>query len=476
MSSAWDLIVVGAGTAGLPAAIEAANAGARVLVVEQTDRIGGQLHVSAGQMSAAGTRRQAERGIRDTPDEHFADAMRICRNTADPALLRVAVDCAASTVDWLMENGFEMEPQCPAVLHLHEAYRIPRTYWGVDGGRSILKVLARLFEPLVAAGKIELRRETSVTRLLPGTDGGIAGVALGGAVGGAHGAGEAFARSVLLTAGGYGANPALFRELTGGRPLFTCALAHSNGSGIVLGRDAGGHVWQQEKYLPTMGGIEDPPGSGRCVWGELPSLTPQARKPWEIFVTRAGRRFVAEDDDSVDRREHALLEKTDDLTFWIVADDAMWRQAPPLLPAWPAAKLEAAWHGHASFAMAGSVGELAGKAGIDAAGLGETVAAFNRAARDGRDAFGRKFFPAPLATPPFRAIRCHGILLRTSAGLAVDRALRVIGRNGAPIPGLYAAGEIIGGGTLSGKSFVGGMSVTPALGFGRLLGKKLAGP
>lgn len=465
----WDLVVVGAGTAGLAAAIEAGTAGGRALVLEQTGRIGGQLHISAGQMSAAGTKRQAERGISDAPDAHFADAMRIGRGGADPALVRLAVDLAPSTIDWLMENGFAMAPECPAVLHLHEAYRAPRTYWGVEGGRSILKVLAALFEPLVAAGKVELRLEAKVTRLVIEASGAVAGAGV------RSGSGESTVRgrAVLLTTGGYGANPALFRELTG-KPLVTCSLPHADGSGIALARAAGAAIWNRDTYLPTLGGIEDPSGSGRAMWGELPLLTPQQRAPWEIFVDRAGRRFVAEDDASVDRRERALLERVDDLTFWIVADEAMARAAPPLLPGWPAAKLAAAWQGHPSFAVAETVAGLARAAGIDAAGLAATVAEFNRAAAAGRDAFGRRHFPLPLATPPYRAIRCHGILLRTAAGLAVDRELRVLDAGGEPIAGLYAAGEAIGGGALSGKSFVGGMSVTPALGFGRWLGRRLA--
>lgn len=79
------VIVVGAGTAGLAAAAELAGRGARVTLVEKSARIGGTLHVSAGQMSAAGTKLQRGRGIVDSPEAHFADAMRISKGTADAA-------------------------------------------------------------------------------------------------------------------------------------------------------------------------------------------------------------------------------------------------------------------------------------------------------------------------------------------------------------------------------------------------------
>ena len=77
----WDLIIVGGGTAGLPAAIFAARRGARVLVIEASLQLGGTLFLSTGQMSAAGTRLQKQKGITDSPQLHFDDVMRISQNT-----------------------------------------------------------------------------------------------------------------------------------------------------------------------------------------------------------------------------------------------------------------------------------------------------------------------------------------------------------------------------------------------------------
>ena len=89
-SGQWDMIVVGAGTTGLPAATFAAKRGGRVLLVEAAGKIGGTLHLSSGQVSAAGTRLQAEKGIEDSPEQHLEEAIRISRGTIDTELARLS--------------------------------------------------------------------------------------------------------------------------------------------------------------------------------------------------------------------------------------------------------------------------------------------------------------------------------------------------------------------------------------------------
>lgn len=460
-----DVAVIGAGTSGLAAASELAQRGAQVLLIEKSDRIGGTLHVSSGQMSAAGTKLQREKGIDDTPDRHFADVMRISRNTADPVLVRKAVDLAAGTIDWLMAEGFDLDPVCPAILHLHEAYKIPRTYWGRDGGRSVLAVLTQNFEQAKATGRLNLKLNTSLAGLIGA--GGVTGVRIGEP----EGESEVKAGAVVLSTGGYGANPKLFAELTNGYPLYSACWPTSTGDGIVAARSLGARVDCGEHFLPTFAGIEDPPGSGRVTWGELPVLTPQWRQPWEIYVTQAGTRFMAEDTDSVDSRERELLRQPG-MTFWIVFDARIRHEAPPLLPTWSRERIEAAFAAHPSFARAETTDALARAAGIDPAGLARTIAEYNTG---GPDPFGRQHRPCPIAEPPFFAIKVHGMVVKTPAGVAVDAQLRALGADGKPIPGLYVIGECYGGGRLSGNSFVGGMSVTPALSFGRWLGRALTG-
>ncbi len=126
------------------------------------------------------------------------------------------------------------------------------------------------------------------------------------------------------------------------------------------------------------------------------------------------------------------------------------------------------------FYKADSIPALAKGAGIDADGLTATIDAYNRAQKSGTDgAFGREYMPLPLAEPPFYAIELRSWFLTGFAGLAVNEDLQVIREDKTPIPGLYAAGELLGTGAFMGRSYCGGMLVTPALTFGRLLGQSM---
>lgn len=466
----YDIAIVGAGTAGMPCAIEAVATGSRVLVVEQEPRHGGTLHVSLGQLSGAGTGLQAARGIADSAEAHLEDIDRINRGTARADILRRSVPMQGATIDWLMGLGFEMDPACPAILHLHEAYRTARTYWGIEGGLSVLKAVGPRFERSMAAANATVRYATRVTRLLADETSRIVGVALETADGDRE---EVGAKAVVIATGGYGANPDMFARLTGGRPLFTAAMPGSTGAGIEMAVVAGAELVGRDLFLPTYAGVVSRPGDNRIVWRQMPSLTPQVRQPWELHLDSAGRRFVREDDESVDARENAL-NALPDLTFWCVFDDAILEEAPPLLPGWTAEELRGAWQSHSSFVIADGLEALATATGMDPAALADSLATY-AAACTGRspDPMGRLHCPRPINGPRFRAVMMHGMVLKTAAGIRVDDRMRALRHNGEPIPGLYALGEAIGGSTLSGKGFVSGMSVTPALTLGRWLGTRL---
>lgn len=460
------LIVVGAGTAGLACAVAAARAGTRVLLLEKDDDIGGTLHISGGHLSAGGTRRQRERGIADTPDAHLDDVMRISRGTARADLARLAVDLAPRTVDDLDVDGFEFAPESPRLFYGHEPYGVPRTHYGVDEARSILAVQRRRLAPLVESGLVELRLGTAVTSLLV-EDGRVVGVRIP--------AGEERGRAVVLTTGGFSAAPDLFAEIERA-PLVSAGRRTSTGDGLRMARDLGAAVVGQGAWLPTFGGLREDADPGRMDWGYRPLLTKE-RPPAEIYVDRHGERFMAEDEPSIDEKER-ILSTLPGLTFWQVVDDAALeasRTTRPFVNGASLDELRAAAGSHAAIHTAETIEELARLAGIDPAGLVTTVQRYNAAVDAGRDPdFGRTHLPSRLETPPFYALENHGTTLITFAGVDVDGDLRVRRDDGTVVEGLYAAGEILGAAATTGNAFCGGMLLTPALSFGRLLGERLS--
>ena len=107
-------------------------------------------------------------------------------------------------------------------------------------------------------------------------------------------------------------------------------------------------------------------------------------------------------------------------------------------------------------------------------GLTKTILEYNNALKNNSsDPFGREHRPLSIEKPPFYSICTHGVSITSTVGLSVDQSLKVITSDKKPIRNLFAAGEILGSGQTMGKCSAGGMMLTPALTFGRLLGQKL---
>ncbi len=466
--SRYEVVVVGAGTAGIPCALAAADAGASVLLIEKDTRVGGTLHTTGGHLSAAGTRRQAKMSIEDDPDRHLADVRRISRGSARDDLVQRAVALAPSTVDWLDDLGFEFAPETPRLVFGHEPYSVPRTYYGRDAGMSILKVLEPLLRDATARGAVELRTATPVTGLIADSVGRVAGVTVWGPEGDQH----IEAGSVVLATGGFAADPDVFTEIER-VPLVSAAHPTSTGDGLLLAQSVGAAVAGQGTYLPTFGGLPHPTSPTRAQWSDRPLLVAAERPPWEIYVDRQGQRFIAEDEPSIDHKERALATVAG-MSFWTVFDDQARRESVPMVIGWSPEDLAAHAGRRAGVHRADDVESLARIAGIDAAGLLATIATYNDdLVADRPDRLGRRHRPAPIAEPPYFALENHGITLISFAGVDVDSDLAVRRSDGSVIPGLFAVGEVIGAHATCGNSFCGGMMVTPAIALARWLGVRL---
>jgi succinate dehydrogenase/fumarate reductase flavoprotein subunit len=301
-------------------------------------------------------------------------------------------------------------------------------------------------------------------------------------------------RGVVLACGGFAHDIArrrrLYRHAPTGAEHWSAAAPGSTGDGIALGEAVGGVV-DEDLSSP---GAWAPVSQIRWRDGRLgtfPHLVDRAR-PGIIAVTRDGRRFVNEAESYHDFTR-ALLRATDGADgaeAFLVCDHRAQRRyglgfAKPFpLPLRPYLRSGYLRRGR-------TLEELAQEAGINAPGLAETIAAYNRHARDGRDPeFGKGDTPfnrfggdpacqpnpclAPIARAPFYAVRILPGSLGTFAGLRTDARARVLSRDGRPIEGLYAVGNDMAS-VMGGHYPAGGITLGPAMTFGYLAGLDLAG-
>ncbi len=468
-AAGYDLIVIGAGTAGLPAAIFTARRGGRVLLLDAAEKIGGTLHLSTGQLTAGGTRLQAANGIVDSPEAHFLDVMRITAGLADPVILGRMTQLAPMTLHWLVDEGFVPLPGHPVTAGnaFSEGYNERRCCWAEQRGRALLALLDRVLAPEIAAGRVDLRLNTRVSEVLTSDDGGVRGVRVGTGADAVDYTG----RSVLIATGGYAMNPELFEKLTGFRPYVGRSYPFTRGDGLVMAEAAGGHLRNQNLHRAGTGSILTGSDFPSTVLGRF-NTYPQERPPWEIWVNSQGLRFVNEDEPSLTRREMALLAQPD-LRFVVVFDERILRESPPGVEGWTRQKMRDHFDSHQMFVRADSIADLAKRARVDAKGLASAIASYNAAVAGGRDSLGRTHLPRAIAEPPYYGIIHYGHANTSSAGIVVDEDLRVLRRDGSAIGGLYAAGEVLGTGALMGRASLPGPLVIAAIAFGKWLGERV---
>lgn len=463
MSDKYDLVVVGAGTAGVPAALGAAQRGLKVALVEAGTSIGGTLHLSSASISAAGTSIQARQGIADDEDAFFKDCLRINHGTGDHALLREWIDNAAEMIDWLLSIGWTCTPDQAEFAPEHNIYTVPRTYRSSDQGFSLINAYKPQVDAMVGQGNLTLMLGTRFTDFLT-EDGRVTGVTATGT----GGEMQIAARAVAITAGGFSGSARHWQELHGTVPL-RYHVDTVMGDAIDPVRALGGNIWFTEYVLPAFGGTRDLGGKA-SAWIHS-NVLPSRRPPWEIYVNADGKRFMPEDEPSIDARERAVMAQKD-WSFWAIYDEEIRKNAPPLFR-WPAEKMEQLFGGDdEDYVVARDLAELAHKCGLPEAALRETLELYNRGQSVGSDMLGREHLPAPVATSPFYAVRHYGCSISCYPGIQVDTGLRALRKDGSIIEGLYAAGESIGIGFL-GHGFLSGSIVSSAVTFGRKLGREI---
>ncbi len=473
-----DVIVVGGGNAGFCAAHAAARAGASVVLLEKAPReqAGGNSFYTAGAFRVAHDggdalaavvepdERLAATDLAPYPPEEFrADLERVTDGRCDPAMAEQLARESAELPGWLAAVGIRWR-----LMYERQAYeRDGRwTFWGglalgtVDGGKGLIEQHTRAAE---RAG-VEVRYAAAVTELLVGE-----GVRVGASV--------LRADAVVLAAGGFEADPARRarhlgegweRALVRGTPTNTGEVLD-----LALAAGAAPHGDWGSCHSVAWDAGAPPQGGERRLTNQL---TRQSY-PLGIVVNARGERFV---DEGADFRNYTyakygrgILRQPGGRAFQLF--DA--RTRPLLRPQEYDSE-------PITMACADSLRELADLLQIDAGGLERTVAEFNGAisggdldpaVKDGRRADvepPKSNWALALEQPPFYgyAVAC-GITF-TFGGLHVDADARVLDADGRPLPGLFAAGELVGG--LFSGNYPGGSGLTAGAVYGRRAGEAAA--
>lgn len=476
-----DLIVVGAGIAGLSAGATAAQAGAHVILLERAPRedLGGNTRWTDAFM-----RMKSENEVADDFEAHFManagyhldpslvqetvggfderSAIAKTLGMTDPDVIATFAENAGPTLRWLKSFGIKFD-FLPSYLITTCTTRLAP----IGGGLALVEALVSWVE----ANGVEVRYETSARTLLRDEKGAVAGVRATGP----DGRTISFAApAVVLASGGFEGNPEMLVHYLGGQARYLRPVArggyYNKGEGIRMGLDAGAA----------------PSGDYSLFHAE--PLDPRSGAPepivlifnYGILVNRHGKRFVDEAPTTVDatyeaitREIHAQPESIAYAVFDAKIDDVPnWQRAVRSdVPPFEASTLE----------------ELANLLDVDASALAETVQAYNRACPEDAGSFKpletddlatssgyvpkKSNWSRPIDTAPFMAypIMCGNCF--TFGGLKVDPTARVLDTDGRPIEGLYAAGETMG---LYYGTYTGATSVLRGAVFGRIAGEEAA--
>lgn len=450
-----DLVVMGGGLAGHCAALEAADLGLDVLLLEKEARPGGSTTMSSGSFAFAGTQEQADAGVTDDDEGLRADIMKASGNRADPLLVDLYVRRQREDYAWLKEKGVLFHQ-----ITLSSNQAVPRTH-----PTDPEQLMQALNNRARQHPRITYVADAAVEDLID-SEGSVQGVIVRGR--------HVHARAgVVLAAGGFSRNPALVGKFV---PRLETALAlggeGNQGDGLLM-------AWKRGADLVDMGFINGTFGVSlnhypdtRVEPGDNPMLRLAIYKG-AIAVNNQGRRFA---DESISYKVlgEICLAQPGGFAFQVFDQPIMDQSQPQ-----PNSNDLAGAFAAGLVKTAPTIRSLAEQVGIDPDALEATIARYNEgAARGVEEEFGRhslgKGFGklAPIATAPFYVYPCTTATLATYCGVRVDTDMRVIDVFGRPIGRLYAAGEIVGG--FHGSGYMSGSSLSKAAIFGRVAGQTAA--
>lgn len=455
-----DVLVIGAGGAGLSAANAAIREGKSVLVLEKMPTVGGATAVSGGGFMGGASKLQAERGVTgDTPQAIYDDLLAGGEDNYEP-LLRLYAENAGDTVDWMyydLKLPFREGAPSQSVEHSYA-----RGFAMEGGAAGITKSLYDVF--VLAGGEVIF--DTRATELIM-AEGKVSGAIANGVNGETV---TVHAEDVILATGGYGNNKELLPPSVS--DILYYGPVCSTGDGLIMAEAVGAttHYMDHVKVYPQ--GIETAPGFAKVATGASMTVT---RVAGAIYVNSKGERMLNENEPFVNIKNKTIEQPEREIfIFMDQATFEQWRQAiTTFMPLEEVDKYVAQNGGVPMFADAATVEEVAAIAGVDAAGLKATMDRFNGFVKEGVDEdYGRtELFE--IGEGPYYLIEQKLRFASTLGGLKTNESMQVLDGNDTPIPGLYAAGETVGG--AHGKESMPTCNVGWALTSGRLAGLAVSG-
>ena len=447
----YNVVVIGAGGAGLTAAVSAKEAGAKkVVVLEKMMFAGGNTIRAGGGFNAAIKADYEKAGIKDSPKLHAEQTLAAGDGRGDPVLVNQLTEKAPESVQWLKDHGVKFQD------HIYQIYgglyKRARNPLGPRGGAYIKALLE-----VCKKEDIPIMFNTRVVEII--REGNLSGRVLGVKV---EQKGKTMyiraTNAVVAAAGGFAASDRL-TGISDPRMKKLGTTNHPGATGDVLTDliDIGAGTRGLDYIQCIPGGV---PGEKYP-----PNLFTHVDR--FLFINLNGQRFIKEDARR-DVLRDAMLDQPKAIAWTIVDADGFELQKNSKGPENEAA-LKAGTLYHAD-----TIEDLAKKTGLPAKELKETIDTYNKAVDTKKDPLGRAetVLVNKIIKAPFYAGRVTMKRHHTMGGVIINKDAQVIDRHGNVIPGLYAAGEVTGG--IHGTNRVGGNAMADIFTYGRIAGVNAA--
>ncbi len=445
-----DVIVVGAGMAGLSASVRAAELGANVLVLEQNYRVGGSANTAGGSISGAGYKIQKAAGIEDSPELFYQDFVTLGgEEFMNTEIAKVHAERSGAAIDWLQEDvGVEFSDKVDSGSYLTmDINRVTYTAGGASsgGGSYFVKGLSDKLQSYIDAGTVQLCLDTLVTDIVLNDNGDVTGVMVGDK--------EISAPSTIIATGGYGYCERWLKEFN-----FTNITSNDPNTAIGSGYD----------FARKAGAAFDNMNYSSCYGGSVPvtgfqaSLRCNINYNGSVWINTNGDRVFNEPKaTSMDKR--TVWRTSDQNIIYVVFAENMMTEDKPLFtgmmsnsaPFTTEEKIAELIEKGYVF-KADTIAELAEK--IGAPNLEATLTKYDEDVAKGEDSvFGRTDNLLSFEEGPYYAVYTVPYLMMTAGGPRINGQGQLMREDGTAVGNVYLAGEIIGSANIAGHNTIGGI-------------------